>query len=110
MTPCDSVAVIASNYKLLPYLAKAGLAGLSRSMPTAAVCNVTRNVRSFYCATTAAFVNGTNCPRGRSLAVAAYAFPLNLRSFWAVYTGVQALDQVAKKLGVEFFEVSSVAM
>lgn len=52
VTPCDSVAVIASNYKLLPYLAKSGLAGLSRSMPTAA-----------------------------------------------------ALDQVAKKLGVEFFEV-----
>ena len=32
VTPSDSVAVIAANYKCLPYLAKEGLKGLSRSM------------------------------------------------------------------------------
>jgi len=52
VTPSDSVAVIAANYKCIPYLAKAGLNGLSRSMPTSG-----------------------------------------------------ALDLVAEKLGVEFFEV-----
>eukprot|EP00049_Salpingoeca_infusionum_P027931 m.35081 g.35081 ORF g.35081 m.35081 type:complete len:591 (-) comp9846_c0_seq1:177-1949(-) len=34
VSPSDSVAVIAANYKCIPYLAKSGLAGVSRSMPT----------------------------------------------------------------------------
>lgn len=52
VTPSDSVAVIAAQHACVPYLAKDGLKGLSRSMPTSA-----------------------------------------------------ALDRVAEKLGVEFFEV-----
>jgi len=52
VTPSDSVAVIAAQHACIPYLAKDGLKGLSRSMPTSA-----------------------------------------------------ALDRVAEKLGVEFFEV-----
>ena len=33
VTPSDSVAIIAANYKAIPYL-KAGVSGVSRSMPT----------------------------------------------------------------------------
>ncbi|KAI3646125.1 hypothetical protein MP228_009053 [Amoeboaphelidium protococcarum] len=36
VNPSDSVAVIASNYKCIPYFAKTGLKGLARSMPTSA--------------------------------------------------------------------------
>lgn len=34
VTPSDSVAVIAANYKAIPYLREGGIAGVSRSMPT----------------------------------------------------------------------------
>lgn len=34
VTPSDSVAVIVANYKLIPYLAKSGMKGAARSMPT----------------------------------------------------------------------------
>lgn len=36
VTPSDSVAVIAANSQFIPYLAKGGIKGLSRSMPTGA--------------------------------------------------------------------------
>ncbi|KAM9969763.1 hypothetical protein ACTFIR_001599 [Dictyostelium discoideum] len=36
LNPSDSVAVIASNYKAIPYFNKGGLKGLARSMPTSA--------------------------------------------------------------------------
>ena len=34
VTPSDSIAVIAANYKCIPYLNTGGVAGVSRSMPT----------------------------------------------------------------------------
>ena len=35
VTPSDSVAIIAANYKRIPYL-KEGISGAARSMPTSA--------------------------------------------------------------------------
>ena len=35
VTPSDSIAIIAANYKRIPYLAK-GISGAARSMPTSA--------------------------------------------------------------------------
>jgi len=40
VTPSDSVAVIAANYQTIPYLAKSGLKGLARSMPTGAALDL----------------------------------------------------------------------
>ena len=34
VTPSDSIAIIAANYKCIPYLRDGGVAGVSRSMPT----------------------------------------------------------------------------
>ena len=36
VTPSDSVAVLAAQHKHIPYLARDGLRGVSRSMPTGA--------------------------------------------------------------------------
>ena len=43
MTPSDSLAVIVANYKLIPYLAKNGITGAARSMPTSGALDQVTN-------------------------------------------------------------------
>ena len=45
VTPSDSVAIIVANYKCIPYLAKNGISGAARSMPTSgALDSVTKKL------------------------------------------------------------------